>query len=156
MSRLIEDMLFLANSDANAWRLSMEDTALDTLLLDVFEKYEPEAAKKEHPLSISLPKEEIPLCCCDGQRITQVLCILMDNAFSHTPAGSRVALSLSVMEHHFILKVSDNGPAFRMQRKKRFSSGSIGRRIPGPTKNISVWDFASQKRSLKRTADRSG
>ncbi len=46
MSRLIEDMLFLANSDANAWRLSMEDTALDTLLLDVFEKYEPEAAKK--------------------------------------------------------------------------------------------------------------
>ena len=49
MSRLIEDMLFLANSDANAWRLSMEDTALDTLLLDVFEKYEPEAAKKRAP-----------------------------------------------------------------------------------------------------------
>ncbi|HIW58740.1 MAG TPA: HAMP domain-containing histidine kinase [Candidatus Anaerobutyricum avicola] len=119
MSRLIEDMLFLANSDANAWRLSMEDTALDTLLLDVFEKYEPEAAKKEHPLSISLPKEEIPLCCCDGQRITQVLCILMDNAFSHTPAGSRVALSLSVMEHHFILKVSDNGPGIPDAEKEK-------------------------------------
>ena len=110
MSRLIEDMLFLANSDANAWRLSMEDTALDTLLLDVFEKYEPEAAKKEHPLSISLPQEEMALCRCDGQRITQVLCILIDNAFSYTPPGCRIALSLSLAEQYFILKVRDNGP----------------------------------------------
>lgn len=119
MSRLIEDMLFLANSDANAWRLSMDETALDTLLLDVFEKYEPEAAKKEHLLSISLPKEEISLCRCDGQRITQVLCILIDNALSYTPAGSHIALSLSVMEHHFLLRVSDDGPGIPDEDKEK-------------------------------------
>ena len=119
MSRLIEDMLFLANSDASTWRLSVDDTALDTLLLDVYEKYEAEAAKKKRLLSISLPTEEIPLCRCDGQRITQVLCILLDNALSYTPEGSRITLSLSASEHRFLLNVSDNGPGIPDENKEK-------------------------------------
>ena len=119
MSRLIEDMLFLAGSDARSWRFSMEETELDTLILDVFEKYETAAAKTKRQLTVRLPEQELPPCLCDPQRITQVLSILIDNALSYTPEDSRITLSLSASEHRFLLKVSDNGPGIPDENKEK-------------------------------------
>ena len=98
----------------------MEETELDTLILDVFEKYETAAAKTKRQLTVRLPEQELPPCLCDPQRITQVLSILIDNALSYTPEDSRITLSLSASEHRFLLKVSDNGPGIPVQRIAAF------------------------------------
>ncbi len=45
-------------------------------------------------LHLSLPDEVPPRCCCDADRITQVLSILLHNAVSYTPEGGTVTLSL--------------------------------------------------------------
>ena len=109
MGRLIDDMLTLSNADNANFPVHPKDTELDTLLLSVYEKFEPLAHTRKIALSVSLPGEDLPLCRCDGERISQVLSILVDNALSYTPQGGKVALSLSYTGSRFQLAVRDTG-----------------------------------------------
>lgn len=109
MGRLIDDMLTLSNADNANFPVHPKDTELDTLLLSVYEKFEPLAHTRKISLSVSLPGEDLPLCRCDGERISQVLSILLDNALSYTPQGGKVALSLSYTGSRFQLAVRDTG-----------------------------------------------
>lgn len=117
MTRLIGDMLSLANADNDSWSIHPKQTELDTLFLQTYEKYETIANQKGLTLSIELPDLEVPLCRCDGERIAQVLSILLDNAFSYTPCGGSVRLSLSAERNYFQLLVADNGPGIPAELK---------------------------------------
>lgn len=117
MSRLIGDMLSIANADNHSWKIFPAPCELDTLLLDTFEKYERLMQEKKLRLHISLPEETFPLCRCDGSRISQVLSVLLDNALSYVPAGKDVFLSLSQGKKHFYLTVADNGPGIPDKQK---------------------------------------
>ena len=83
---------------------------MDTLLLEAFEKFETEAAKKQRRLSISFLEKDAVRCVCDSQRITQVLCILLDNALSYAPSGSQILLSLGKQGEQAVFRISDHGP----------------------------------------------
>lgn len=109
MERLITDMLLLANADSDALCLHMEQSQPDTLLLNVYEKFESLAIQKKIRLSIALPEELIPDCLCDASRIEQVLSILMDNALSYTPAQGKIELALKYADHSFFFSVADSG-----------------------------------------------
>lgn len=117
MSRLIGDMLSIANADNHSWRIFPAPCELDTLLLDTFEKYERLMQEKKLRLHISLPEETLPTCKCDSSRISQVLSILLDNALSYVPAGKDVFLSLSQGSKHFYLIVADSGPGIPDKQK---------------------------------------
>lgn len=109
MSHLIDDMLLLANTDAASWNIQKEPADMDTLLLDMFEAFEPLAKENSVHLSANLPKEAVPPCLCDRERIRQVLSILLNNALSYTPSGGHVRLSLAYDGKYTRLSVSDDG-----------------------------------------------
>ena len=88
----------------------MEDTELDTLLLDSYEAFLPLAGKNEISLRIALPEEPLPTCRCDAARISQLLAVLISNAITYGTAGGTVWLSLTYEAPHFSLRVADNGP----------------------------------------------
>lgn len=117
MTRLIGDMLSLANADNGSWSIHPKQTELDTLLLQTYEKYETIARQKGLTLSIDLPERYVPPCRCDEERISQVLSILLDNAFSYTPCGGSVQLSLSDEGKYFQIRVADNGPGIPDETK---------------------------------------
>ncbi len=94
MSRLIGDMLMLANADNHSWHIHPAPVELDTLLLETWESFETLAHSRGFGWEIRLPEDPVPLCVCDRERIVQVLEILIDNAFSYTPEGCRICLSL--------------------------------------------------------------
>ncbi len=119
MSRLISDMLILANSDNHSWSIHPVLTEPDTLLLQTYEKYEPQAEKCGLHFSVRLPDESVSPVRMDGERIHQALSVLIDNAFSYTPKGGRVELELSVFEKHLEFSVSDNGPGIADADKKK-------------------------------------
>lgn len=52
---------------------------------------------QEHHMnfSVELPEEELPLCSCDSERISQVLGILLANAISYVPEHGKIRLALS-------------------------------------------------------------
>lgn len=45
--------------------------------------------------SVELPEEELPLCSCDSERISQVLGGLLANAISYVPEHGKIRLALS-------------------------------------------------------------
>lgn len=118
MNHLVRDMLQLAHMDAQAPGLRLQPTPLDTLFLDICEKYEPLAAEKGVRLTVSLPDDALPDCPCDRERILQSLAVLIDNAFSYTPAGGTVSLTLVMTRRHFRLTVSDTGPGIADKDKE--------------------------------------
>ena len=65
MKRLIDDMLLLANSDADTLTIKPEACQPDLLLLDTYEKFEPLARKNGLHLILTLPEEILPDCFCD-------------------------------------------------------------------------------------------
>lgn len=132
MARLVNDMLQLANADSHSWSMHPAEVELDTLLLEVFESFESQAATHHLKWNISLPSEPLPPCFCDGERIRQLLAILIDNAFSYTPSGGSIRLALDVSDTRFRLSVCDNGPGISDQQKtqifERFYRADVSRK----------------------------
>lgn len=116
LTRLVGDMLSLANADNGAWTVRKAETELETLALNVCEGFEHAAAEKGVHLSVWLPEAPLPRCCCDGERIAQVLTVLVDNAISYTPSGGLVTVRVDA---GFLLTVSDTGPGVPDGEKER-------------------------------------
>lgn len=92
MSRLIDDMLLLASADAKTWSLNMQSVDMDTLLIDLFESFQPACLEKGITLCLELPDDALPLIFGDPQRIRQLLLALLDNAKNYTPSGGSVSI----------------------------------------------------------------
>lgn len=124
MSRLIEDMLQLASADNHTWSIRSVPTELDTLLLETWESYEAQAYAKGLLWNVVLPEDSVPRINCDPERIRQLLSILIDNAFSYTPQGGRIGLSLELGPSQggristLRICLSDNGPGIPDQYKE--------------------------------------
>ncbi|MCM1268337.1 MAG: HAMP domain-containing histidine kinase [Bacteroidales bacterium] len=110
LTSLVNDMLILSASDSHRFSCHPAPVELDTLVLSVYEAFDPLAAEKKLSLSVTLPEDPLPLCTADAGRIMQLLSILLHNALSYTPAGGDVALALSYQKKNFYLTVSDTGP----------------------------------------------
>lgn len=117
MSRLVSDMLSLANADNKSWSILKTSCELDTLLLDTYEKYEPLLRQKNIRAEVLIPDERILPCRCDSSRISQVLGILLDNAAGYVPEGGKVRMGLEEKEKYFRITVEDNGPGISDQAK---------------------------------------
>lgn len=109
MSVLVDDMLTLARADNDTWSFNIEKTELDTLLLKTYESFEHIAHQKNLNFRITLPKDSIPCCLCDPERISQVLAILTSNAISYTPEGGEIHFKLEYIKSAFCIFISDNG-----------------------------------------------
>lgn len=93
MSRLVSDLLSLARSDSDAIPFDPEG---DVVSLDLLAR---EAIRTAEVLvdgqQLILDADEEVLIHGDGDRLVQVMLILLDNALRHTPEGGTVALSIS-------------------------------------------------------------
>ena len=76
MSKLIKDMLFLASSDSGTYRISKTMVNLDTLLITLYEAYEPICNKKGIPLDVNFVDTYFPTIYTDQECLFQILSIL--------------------------------------------------------------------------------
>lgn len=118
MNRLINDMLSLANADNGSWSMSLCPTEPDTLLLNIYEKYQPLAAAKQIRMNIQLPETPVPVQNWDKDRISQVLGILADNAISYTQEGGTIHFLLKESKGCLEFRISDNGPGIPNDKKE--------------------------------------
>lgn len=120
MSRLINDLLALASADSHSWSIYRAPVELDTLTLNLYEKYGRSAYEKGIRLTVALPEEGIPPTQCDGVRIEQAVSALLSNALSYTPRGGQVDLILTQLKNGRIMfTVQDNGPGIPDSEKAR-------------------------------------
>ena len=78
MSRLVRDMLTLASSDADKWRIQKSEINVDTLLISLYEAYEPVCISNKIKLDLNLDEETYPILFSDRERLFQILSIFLE------------------------------------------------------------------------------
>lgn len=96
MASLVNDMLLLASADTGRWTLRPERLDMDTLLISIYERFQPLYRDKGVELILELPEDPLPELSGDEKRLEQALSILLDNALRYTPNGLQVRLTAAV------------------------------------------------------------
>lgn len=109
MSRLIKDMLLLASSDAKSWILRKSEVNVDTLLITLYETYEPICAKAKITLTLDIDEVSYPVLYTDEERILQILNIYMHNAIHHSKNNSKIEIQALLTAKDITFYVADYG-----------------------------------------------
>lgn len=106
MSALVDDLLLLARLDADP-QLKRDQVDLSQVVLEIVS--DSRFAFPGHSWQIALPDDAVTAI-GDEDAIRQILLNLVANAGHHTPAGTRVRISIEQHERGTVLAVEDNGP----------------------------------------------
>ncbi|TWG91259.1 signal transduction histidine kinase [Nocardioides sp. J9] len=126
MARLVGDLILLAKSDRPDF-LDARPTDVADLLTSVIGKARV-LGEREWVLELSpaLPEQVV----VDGQRITQALLALADNAVKHTAPGGRIAVGAALHDSALRCWVQDDGAGVAPEDRERIF-GRFGRaRVP--------------------------
>jgi signal transduction histidine kinase len=107
LTRLVGDLLLLAQAESGKLPLDSKTVELDTLLLDALQQMQVLAGER---LTLRLGDIDQVLVCGDQDRLKQVIVNLVGNAIKYTPEGGEVLVGLSKTESQAKLVVSDTGP----------------------------------------------
>ena len=108
MSRMVEDLLFLARSDSANLPLEEETVDVEPLLEGLAGRAE--MLVRERGLTLVSSLEGQGCIRGDKSRIEQAVMVLVDNAAKYAPRGSRVYLSAEKKKGQLRIRVEDEGP----------------------------------------------
>lgn len=92
-TRLVEDLLLLARSDAGLPSLPLERMELTPLVRDVCQQGQVLAEARQLQVSAEVPNEPVYVEANDPA-LRRMLLLLLDNAVKYTPSGGRITLSV--------------------------------------------------------------
>lgn len=107
LTRMVGDLLLLAQAESGKLPLARELVELDTLVFDALNQMRVLAKDR---LQLRLGEIDQVLVCGDRDRLKQVLVNLIGNAIKYTPEGGEVVVGLGKVENRARLVVSDTGP----------------------------------------------
>lgn len=91
----------------------MDDTKsevnLDTLLISLYEAYEPICMKEKLCLNLDLNQTSFPRLFTDRERLFQILSVFMDNAIYYSSAGASIDICASLSLREVTISVVDHG-----------------------------------------------
>lgn len=109
MSKLIKDMLFLASSDSGTRKICKTMVNIDTLLITLYEAYEPICSKEGMTLDANFMDICFPVIYTDQEYLFQILSIFMDNAVSHSKTKTAIQIKASLSHKYITISIIDHG-----------------------------------------------
>jgi two-component system, OmpR family, sensor kinase len=107
LSRMVGDLLLLAQAESGKLPLAKNLVELDSLVLEVMNQMRVLAKDR---LKLTLGEFDQVLVCGDEDRLKQVLVNLIGNAIKYTPAGGEVIIGVGKLDERARITVTDNGP----------------------------------------------
>jgi two-component system OmpR family sensor kinase len=107
LTRMVGDLLLLAQAESGKIPLANEMVELDTLLLEVLNQMQVLARDR---VTLNLGNIDQVLVCGDRDRLKQVVVNLVGNAINYTPKGGVIVVGLGKVSDQAQLTVTDNGP----------------------------------------------
>jgi heavy metal sensor kinase len=112
LTRMVGDLLLLAQAESGRLPMDARPVELDTILLEVFQQMRTLAGEK---LKLTISEIDQVQVLGDRDRLKQVLVNLAGNAVQYTPQGGTVTFSLQRTEDRARLIISDTGPGIPAQ-----------------------------------------
>jgi signal transduction histidine kinase len=109
LTKLTADLLDLSQLDAGAVAMKSSDVDIGSLAREVTREFGPRADRHGSRLELRTPAEPV-IASADADRVRQVIRILLDNALTHTPEGTKVTVTTYSVNRRAELTVSDDGP----------------------------------------------
>jgi len=126
MGRLVRDLLTLARADVG-WRAELSNVHLDQVVADAARVATPLAGGHEFVVEADGETDVVG----NPDQLKQLLLILLDNAFTYTPDGGRIVLSVHHVDGEAEIAVRDNGPGIPPEQLTRvfdrFYRGDVAR-----------------------------
>jgi signal transduction histidine kinase len=108
LRKLSVDLLDLSKLESGSLELRPEEVDLGELTRSVSGEFEPVLAQHDSHLELRLAARRITAV-CDPVRVAQIMRILIDNALTHTPDGTRIVVTAGRENGLVRLAVRDNG-----------------------------------------------
>ncbi len=106
LSRLVDDLLLLAQAESGKLPLIKKTFEMDSLVLEVLSQMHVLAKDR---INLMLGDIDQVLVCGDRDRLKQVLLNLVGNALNYTPVGGEVVVGLGKEGRRARITVSDSG-----------------------------------------------
>jgi signal transduction histidine kinase len=137
LQKLATDLLDLSRLDAGSLELEREPVSLPGVAAQVTNEFAAAAARGGVTLAVEEPEDPDLEALCDGQRVAQIVRILVDNAGVHTPPGTHIRVRTGSERSGeangsatAYLEVEDDGPGIKRRDLahvfERFHTGTAG------------------------------
>ena len=137
---IVTALLRLTEIENNRRMAGFGEVALDEILREVCDVYEPIAEDKRVGLSVVIERDV--LVWGDRDLLFEAVANLVDNAVKFTPSGGRVELALEADDDTALVCVSDTGPGISEQEReavlRRFYRSDKMRHTPGVGLGLSL------------------
>jgi len=117
LSKLVNDLLTLASSDANNWSFIPSAVNIDTLLIHLYEQYETVCLQKNITLTLNLSDETYPVLYTDSERLLQILCIYLENAIHHAKQTPSIEIKTTLTSKQITFSIIDHGEGIKEKDK---------------------------------------
>jgi signal transduction histidine kinase len=131
LARSIDDVLDMAQIDADEMALDLSEVNVADLLIEVASRWRVEAEPGKVSIVLERP-DDVGVIRGDRRRLSQVLDHLMENAIGQTPAGGSVTLAARKALGEVQLQVSDTGRGIPFHVQAHIFDRFIGRERGGP------------------------
>jgi signal transduction histidine kinase len=107
LTRMVQDLLLIAQAESGRLPLEKEEVSLDTLLLEVMQQAKILA---DNRVNLKLKDIDQVIVFGDNDRLRQVLLNILSNAVKFTPDGGEINISLRKTVKKSVLSITDSGP----------------------------------------------
>ncbi len=114
---LVDDLLWLARFDSAPSAPESEPLDLGALATTTAERFRAICAQRGTSLAITVGGTLSPVISGPPEWIARLLSVLLDNAIRHSPAGSKVAVTVRSEASRVVLSVADNGPGIPVDQR---------------------------------------
>jgi two-component system, OmpR family, sensor kinase len=118
LTKLTVDLLDLSQLDAGAMEMRPHSVDLGALSREVTREFGARADLRGSRLELRTP-DQPPIAHGDPDRVRQIIRILLDNALTHTPEGTKVTVTTYSVNRRAELTVSDEGSGIPQRVQSR-------------------------------------
>ncbi len=119
LGRLVGDLLQLAATDATGIVIEPRPVDVAAIAADTVRQAEALATERGVRLVMAEGNSAPAVVNGDRDRLVQLLLILLDNAFDHSPPDGTVTVRVRRVDHHVELTVADEGPGVPAAERER-------------------------------------